>query len=72
MKNKLYLKDGEVICSKCNGEGNCKFNNDVCIWCSRCQGTGKVDWISNAMGDSKWWEAPRGRDRRSIAKERGL
>ena len=70
MKNKLYLKVGELICDKCKGQGDYNtFSKSISIWCSRCEGTGKVDWISNAMGDRKWWEAPRGRDRRSIEKK---
>ncbi len=57
MKNKICLEEGEIICSKCNGKRNYPFNNDVVIWCSKCQGTGKLDWVSNAMGDFKWWNA---------------
>ena len=40
------LKEGEVICSKCNGT---KIINDG--WpCPKCFGKGKLDWITNAMG----------------------
>lgn len=49
MKNKPHLKEGEIICNKCKGEGEIVYDNIFAIWCSKCRGTGKVDWISNAM-----------------------
>lgn len=39
------LNEGEVLCDKCNG------HNDW--WCPKCQGKGKLDWVSNAMGSIK-------------------
>jgi DnaJ-class molecular chaperone len=49
----MILNEGEVICDKCNGAGT--------IWhgftCQNCYGTGKLDWVTNAMGNSggiKW------------------
>jgi len=44
------LKEGEMICSKCEGMGEYSYNEDVAIWCSKCQGTGKVDWLENIVG----------------------
>ena len=49
------LEDGEIICSKCNG--NCflfgRTIDEMAITCPKCQGSGKVDWITNAMGTPK-------------------
>ena len=60
MKAYSELKDGEVECSKCEGKGICnnipKDNNFIGAAspailgsCSKCNGSGKTDWISNAM-----------------------
>lgn len=45
----MELIDGELICSKCDGEG---FIDDGFV-CEKCFGEGKVDWISNVMGIPK-------------------
>ncbi len=47
------LDETEMICDKCNGKGIIppKLNSNA--WpsiCTKCQGDGKVDWISNIMG----------------------
>jgi len=42
--SKPILEEGEVICSRCEGEGWTYF--DVC---PKCQGRGVTDWVSNAM-----------------------
>lgn len=56
------LKEGEVICNKCNGKGQYSYSDSVAIWCSKCQGEGKLDWISNAMnkeaGVKIWGQTP--------------
>jgi len=36
----MKLEEGEVICSKCKGRG-----------CYKCKGKGKLDWVSNMMGE---------------------
>lgn len=42
--SKPILEEGEVVCSRCEGEG---WNHyDVC---PKCQGRGITDWVSNAM-----------------------
>lgn len=40
MTKKIELEQGEVICSKCGGEGPC----------SKCHGRKKLDWIENVVG----------------------
>ncbi len=55
--NKTKLEEGEVICSKCEGEGWVK--KDAAFpslpgfspRCSKCNGQGKLDWVSNIMGE---------------------
>ena len=46
----VKLEKGEMICSLCNGEGNYNHSNYVC---EKCDGVGKVDWISNAIINKK-------------------
>jgi len=56
MVNESDLKEGEVICSKCEGRGSLpsKFNPyELASICPKCGGEGKVDWITNAMGEKK-------------------
>jgi len=49
----VELSEGEVICPVCKGSGsNEKTNSNNCSFhfiCLRCNGTGKLDWISRAM-----------------------
>ncbi len=40
LTKKIELEPGEVICSKCGGEGPC----------SKCHGRKKLDWIENVVG----------------------
>jgi hypothetical protein len=42
--SKPILEEGEVVCSRCEGEGWTHY--DVC---PKCQGRGITDWVSNAM-----------------------
>jgi len=57
MKDKIKLKEGEVICDKCNGTGGeyqdpnvgPKMSNYF-IKCDKCYGSGKLDWIENIVG----------------------
>jgi len=47
----MDLEEGEVICSKCKGKGLI-LHNDIKKMdynCGKCNGTGKTDWITNAM-----------------------
>lgn len=44
------LKEGEVICPKCNGEGKIYGVDYSYKMCSKCWGVGKLDWIELAMG----------------------
>ncbi len=50
----VELKEGEIICNKCNGTGtNTDSNPSGYVWpnvCSKCQGEKKLDWISAATG----------------------
>lgn len=40
-----------MICDKCNGDG---FILD--LLCSKCIGTGELDWIENIFGKPKYYE----------------
>jgi hypothetical protein len=66
IKMDIILNDGESICKKCNGTGQHFIsvsgapyhNNHSPVYgtvnvCSKCKGFGKVDWITNAMGEGK-------------------
>jgi len=44
----IELKEGEVICNKCNGTGFDGF-----FLCPKCQGEKKLDWISYITGTPK-------------------
>lgn len=53
MKEKTHLEDGECICNMCEGEGNI-INSKYDISyidqvCPKCNGKGKVDWVSRAI-----------------------
>lgn len=51
---KKNLKDGEVICSRCNGMGyekrNAGWGKQERLSCALCDAEGKVDWIRNIIG----------------------
>jgi hypothetical protein len=60
MKAYKELKEDEVECSKCEGQGICNNIPDdntligaarppILGTCSKCNGSGKTDWVSNAM-----------------------
>ena len=46
MKTNIELREGEVICSSCKGVGHDK---QAIYVCKKCDGSGKVDWVSNVM-----------------------
>ncbi|MCF8019848.1 MAG: hypothetical protein K9L62_10610 [Vallitaleaceae bacterium] len=54
MKSKLFteLKPGECECDQCHGTGlHVKFyNGGDDIWCDKCLGYGKLDWIEMVVG----------------------
>ncbi len=47
--NPMQLNDGNIVCTKCGGVGRLREGNYRCN-CSKCKGTGQLDWISNIMG----------------------
>ena len=47
--NPSELEEGEVICSKCNGNKYIAGVNHGIGTCGKCLGKGKVDWVTNAM-----------------------
>ncbi len=49
MKNKPYLKEGEVICDKCNGDTTSTSLGSISI-CTKCWCSGKLDWIEVCTG----------------------
>ncbi len=50
----MKLEPGEMICPKCNGKSHYQSWGNVANHfkppCSKCLGTGKVDWIENITG----------------------
>jgi hypothetical protein len=53
---KVVINEGELICDHCGGKGTEKdvdqnSNYIITPFCRKCQGKGKVDWISNATGE---------------------
>jgi len=51
--HKIELLPGEEICPKCKGTGNNErdeTDRSFYFICFRCRGTGKVDWVTRAMG----------------------
>lgn len=50
-KKDMELKEGELVCSLCNGWGKVYHKDDDGIFqCPRCKGRGKLDWVENIMG----------------------
>jgi len=57
-KRNIDLKQGELICNKCNGEGTCNMIESITKYityeyfgcCDKCDGDGKVDWVKNIIG----------------------
>ena len=53
----MQLNEGEVICNKCDGAGAIakKHHSDgiITVDCPKCYGTGKTDWVTNAMKEIK-------------------
>ena len=51
---KHWLNEGEIFCDKCNGTGYKKdailSNLNFDIYCNKCLGEGKLDWIENIVG----------------------
>lgn len=45
-EGELILKEGEIVCPVCKGAGYTEKNIYVC---EKCDGSGKVDWVANAM-----------------------
>jgi len=50
MNFELKLKEGELLCPLCKGSG---VHKDGIYVCDKCNGTKKVDWISNAITSKK-------------------
>ena len=42
----VELREDEIICPICNGRGHTNKNIYVC---EKCDGSGKVDWVSNVV-----------------------
>jgi hypothetical protein len=55
----IQLNPGEIICPECNGSGNNIFEQSD-LWnaisqCSKCLGSGKLDWIERIVGKPRNW-----------------
>ncbi len=55
------LKEGEVICDKCNGSGVIRTTEQrgkhfypIKTFCEKCHGDGKLDWIENVTGKRRY------------------
>jgi len=48
MKKDIELKEGEIICDNCHG--NTKQYGESVTVCTKCWGTGKLDWIDLCVG----------------------
>ena len=46
----MNLKEGEMMCDKCDGKRFTLSDTMFPILCSKCNGEGKVDWIENITG----------------------
>lgn len=51
----MKLKPGELKCEKCNGIGWYLIPSTISgyIECSRCLGSGKLNWIENIVGKTR-------------------
>ncbi len=49
MSKKKFLKEGEVLCDNCHGEAILPNISSVRV-CTKCWGTGKLDWIELCTG----------------------
>ena len=47
---KPKIKEGEVICNKCNGTG---YDEKEVFICNKCLGEGKLDWVSNVVPNTE-------------------
>ena len=69
----MKLKDGEVVCHKCNGTGKLKEwgmggGFTVTPECHVCCGEGKLDWIERVIGKERYYSPIFG-DPSTMAKE---
>ena len=57
---KTDLCNGEVICNRCNGAGTQieKKMPYLTHPCEKCLGKGKLDWIENVVGKSRYFWSP--------------
>jgi len=46
----VILKEGEIVCDKCDGKGSLDVDSKTLKICPKCLGDKKVDWIENIMG----------------------
>lgn len=44
------LSAGDVVCPKCKGTGWLTGKNEWEIYCDKCYGAGKLDWVERIMG----------------------
>lgn len=45
----IKLEEGEVICDSCYGDTPKNYNDSITV-CTKCWGTGKLDWIDICVG----------------------
>ncbi len=46
MKMDIKLEEGEMICPLCDGTGEDKHSIYIC---NKCNGEGKIDWVTNVV-----------------------
>jgi hypothetical protein len=47
------MKEGYIVCEKCNGHGTLDANEDPTYHvfpCPKCLGCGELDWVENVVG----------------------
>ena len=46
------MREDQVVCRKCHGEGaiHGKTSQEISVTCSKCDGASILDWIENIMG----------------------
>jgi hypothetical protein len=71
MEERKMLEEGEILCPKCGGKGSLDVPGepDLRKICHRCDGNGKMDWVSAVMGKPTKKRSLTGRWRVDVSKD---
>lgn len=50
MTEKIHLKEGEIICDNCHGNTVVPMHPGGVSICTKCWGSGKLDWVEVCTG----------------------